>query len=347
MSITVGIIGAGLSARTFHAPFITSSPHFQLKSFLRTKADPVPSFESIPVTTDSNDFLKSVDLVIITSPTYLHYQHAKQALEAGKHIIVEKPFTATYAEAQELISLAKEKKRVLAVYQNRRWDGDFLTVAKLLNDDAFGRVVELESRYERFRNFVKPDAWREEDYPGSGILYDLGSHLIDQAITLFGPPTSITAFIRNFRQLSAPTDDAFTINLHYTVPHPKLVTLKSTMLAAHPGPRFTVHGTKGTFIKHGLDPQEGQLRSEILPTAPEFGAEAENMYGEMWTPDTPAPTKIETIKGAYADFFENVAEAIRAESSEALVVKPEQAAVVIRAIELAQKSSAEGRTILF
>ncbi|KAJ3163539.1 hypothetical protein HDU86_000120 [Geranomyces michiganensis] len=348
--ITVGIIGAGLSARVFHAPFIVSNPVFQLKSFLRTRADPVESYESIPVETDEAKFLASdVELVIITTPPNVHFGQAKAALQAGKHVIVEKPFTVTSAEAQELVDLAKAAGKVLAVYHNRRWDGDFLTVSKLIEEGKLGRVVEFDSRFERYRNSVREGAWKEQDLPGSGILYDLGSHLIDQALTLFGRPDSVTGHVLNLRQLEAVTDDAFTIMLTYSKPHPKIVTLKSTMLAKQPGPRFTVHFTKGTYVKTGVDVQEEQLRARRTPDSAGFGIEDANHSGTVWAEDSTGVSSgsVTTAPGAYAAFFDNVADAVRGAGTVALKVQPSQAVDVIRVIEMTRQSSLAGRSVRF
>ncbi|KAI8827012.1 oxidoreductase domain-containing protein [Fimicolochytrium jonesii] len=351
MPIRTAIIGGGLSARVFHAPFVSFNPRFKLTCFVRTKQEVVDGFESIPVETSIENVLQrqDIDAVIITSPTSLHYDHVASALNAGKHVVVEKPFAPTSREAETLVALAEDKGLVLAVYQNRRWDGDFLTVSKLISEaGGLGRVVELESRFERYRYSVRKGAWREMDLPGSGLLYDLGSHLIDQAFTLFGQPHSITAFVQNLRQLSAPTDDAFTINLHYTTPHPKLVTLKATMLAKRPGTRFTVHFTGGSYVKYGLDPQEEQSRAGLSVMDPKFGVESPEKYGTLWRADDSGDggQAVPTLRGTYGAFYENVADAIEGGGSAALKVQPKEAANVIRLIEIAIRSSKEGRTIV-
>ncbi|KAJ3009668.1 hypothetical protein HKX48_007802 [Thoreauomyces humboldtii] len=353
--INVGIVGGGLSAQVFHAPFITANTRLNLKSFLRTRDEPVLHYEAIPVSTDAKAFFASqdIELVIITSPTSLHYEQCKQALEAGKHVIVEKPFTVHSAEAVELIALAREKGKILAVYQNRRWDGDFLTVKKLIEEEEdgnLGRVVEFDSRFERYRNTVREGSWKEKDIPGSGIIYDLGAHLIDQALTLFGPPNSITAHVLNLRQLSAVTDDAFTINLLYTDPHPRLVTLKSTMLATHPSPRYTIHFVRGTFVKSGVDVQEEQLRARKTPDSPDYGVEATEHSGRLHVAEGVEGRRsgpVITERGDYMAFFDNVADAILGKGPDSLMVKPEQAADVIRVIELAKLSSKVGRAVPF
>ncbi|KAF6262743.1 hypothetical protein COO60DRAFT_1494657 [Scenedesmus sp. NREL 46B-D3] len=173
MAVAVGIIGAGTSATVFHAPFICSHPSFRLQKFLRTASRPVAGYETVPVTDNIASFLPGIDLAVVTTPTHTHYALAKTCLEAGKHVILEKPMAVSHAECLELCELAGSKDRLLAVYQNRRWDGDFQLVRQLLACGALGRLVEYESHFDRFRNAVKP-GWKEEDLPGSGVLYDLG-----------------------------------------------------------------------------------------------------------------------------------------------------------------------------
>ncbi|KAJ3057392.1 hypothetical protein HK097_007571 [Rhizophlyctis rosea] len=354
--IGVGIIGGGFSAITFHAPFITSNPAFALKSFLRTRSEPVKGYESIPVLTSFSEFLadSTISLVVVTSPSHDHYEHTKAVLEAGKHAIVEKPFTATVKEAEELTELAMKKGRVLSVYHNRRWDGDFLTVKDLIKEGKLGRVAEMEIHFDRLRNFSKPN-WREGDAAASGVFYDLGSHLIDQSLTLFGTPTSITAHILNERRLpSINSDDSFIAHLHYasnpTSPsHPLTVTVKATMLAAHPRPHYIVLGTTGSYIKHGLDPQENQLKAGLKPIDAGYGVEEESHSGELSVEVTQGGEikreRVKTLKGRYDFFFDNVAKAVLAGNPDLLEVTAEQATNVIRLIEAAQKSSAERRTI--
>lgn len=178
--INVGVVGAGLSATVFHTPLLVTNPSYRLVKFLRNKADAVPGYPNVPVVTDPESFFsdKSLDLVVITTPTSTHYNLAKTALKSDKHVVVEKPLSVTSAEAEELCQLSQKAKKVLAVYQNRRWDGDFLTISRLVKEGTLGRMVEFESHFDRFRNVMKKDAWREQDLPGSGVLYDLGKSML-------------------------------------------------------------------------------------------------------------------------------------------------------------------------
>src|SRR4028118_492477 len=227
--ISVGLIGYGMAGRTFHAPVIQSIPYLRLKKVVaRRTHEARKRYPWVEVVPDAAALLQDeeISLVVIATPNSSHFDLARQSLEANKHVVVEKPFTTTSGQAQELINLARRQNRVVSVYHNRRWDGDFQTVKKLLEGRLLGRLVEYESHFNRFRNYPKPDAWREEEGAGSGILFDLGSHLIDQAQVLFGVPQMITADIRVQRDF-AKTTDSFELILHYDA---LKVTLKAGML---------------------------------------------------------------------------------------------------------------------
>ncbi|UJH92615.1 Gfo/Idh/MocA family oxidoreductase [Antarcticibacterium sp. 1MA-6-2] len=254
--------------------------------------------------------------------------------------MVEKPFTPTSAEANELIGLAKEKDLILSIHHNRRWDSDFLTVRKLLQEKKLGSVVEYEAHFDRFRTEIK-SGWKEEqENPGSGILYDLGSHLIDQALVLFGLPKAVYADIRIQRD-GATVPDNFELLLYYSG---LKVTLKAGMLVKEKGPTFIIHGTKGSFVKYGDDPQEEKMKEGLKPKdIQDWGKEPENIFGTLNTVEE--KTKVPSEEGAYIKFYENIYRAIT--ENEELKVKPEQARDVIKVIETALKSQAEGRKIEF
>ncbi|RUP42924.1 hypothetical protein BC936DRAFT_137881 [Jimgerdemannia flammicorona] len=348
--LNVGVIGFGMSAQVFHCPLIASSAHLNLHMVVERRTD--KSRELYPATQvarTTEELLEApgIDLVVITTPNESHFVLAKAAIEAGKHVIVEKPFTVTSAQAKELAALADERKVVLGVYQNRRWDGDFLTVRQIIDAGLVGRVVEFESHFDRFRNFAKPNAWREKDVPGSGMLYDLGSHLIDQALVLFGRPTSVLALVENQRQIPGTTiDDDFTIILRFS--SGVKCVLRSSMLArASPVLRYQLRGMNGTYLKHHLDPQEDQLKAGLVPagsTAAAFGVEPEERWGTLNADVAGVHVvgKVETCQGRYLEFYDNVAKTILSGEREGLIVTAWQAADVIRVIELAKKSSEEG-----
>jgi predicted dehydrogenase len=290
-----------------------------------------------------------ISMIVVGTPNETHYDLAKQSLLAGKHVVIDKPFAATSAQAKELIELAREKKLVLAPFHNRRWDGDFLSVRKVLDSGELGRIVTFESHFDRFRPLPREATWKEAANDANGMLFDLGPHLVDQALALFGVPEAITASVRRDRD-TTDIEDAFDITLHY----PRLQAIcRATMLAAEPAPRFLIHGTLGSFRKYGLDPQEPALAAgAIVPPmgdAREWLAEPESAWGTLVVaPDPSQPerltrTTIKTELGDYRNYYANVRDAILGDRS--LAVAPEDAYRVIRLLELARQSSAEARSI--
>jgi predicted dehydrogenase len=281
-------------------------------------------------------------MVVIATPNNTHFSLAEAALLAGKHVVVDKPFTVTSAEADALISLATRQHRLLTVHHNRRYDSNAKTLRRVIASQLLGRLVELEIHFDRFRNYLRPGAWREEDVPGSGILYDLGSHLIDEAQYLFGLPQSITANER-IQRTGGKTIDNFTVVLDYEA---LKVTLKGGMLVREPGPVYQLLGEQGSYIKYGMDVQEEALKAGLTPTTrPDWGTEPAARWGKINT-DYRGQHLIGAIKsetGDYREFYANVYAAVMGQ--EPLAVTPEQARNTIRIIELARQSSAEKRTI--
>jgi scyllo-inositol 2-dehydrogenase (NADP+) len=334
-----------MAARVFHAPLIHASTDLRLTHIVQRQGDQAERTYPRARVVRSVDALltdDSIQLVVVATPNTSHFDIARRALEAGKHVVVDKPFTITSNDADELIKLSRAGNRVLSVFQNRRWDGDFLTVTQILSQKLLGRLVEYESRFDRFRSAPKTGAWREQALLGSGILFDLGPHLIDQAVVLFGRPTEIYAEVRRQRD-GAESDDNFELHLEY----PQLkVTLKAGMLVCEPSPRFVLYGTEGSFVKYGLDPQEEALKQGGSPAQPDWGAEPGNAWGTHTSCDgTMTQRKYPALSGCYPEYYKNVYRAITGQ--EELVVKPEQARDVIRLIELAQQSNAERRMIPF
>lgn len=344
--INVGLVGFGMSAQVFHAPFLDVDPNFRIcKVVERHDRKSKRKYPYVEVVNDISDLLtdQDIELVIITTPNTTHLPLARSALEADKHVVLEKPFTITTKDADQLIRLSDKQKRVLSVFQNRRWDGDFLTVKKILDSGYLGRLVEFESHFDRFRNYQKPNAWREENLPGSGILYDLGPHLIDQALVLFGPPQAITADIR-YQRDSSQTDDQFEVILHY--PNLK-VTLKAGMLVREPLPRFILHGTDGAYVKYGLDPQEDALKRGVVPDQSDWGTEPKALWGKLNTniDGMHFEGRIETMAGCYQKYYENLHKAITEHTEP--VVSAHQARTIIRIIEFAFQSDDERRTVKY
>ncbi len=346
--LQVGLIGFGMAGQVFHAPVIVSVPGLHLAKIRESRPENITiankRFPQAEIVKEADDLISdsSIDLVVVATSNTSHFDLAKKALEAGKHVVVEKPFTITSAEADRLIEIAKKQDRILTVHHNRRFDGDFSTVKKILKEGWLGRLVEVEMHFDRFRNFMRPNAWREENLPGSGIFFDLGPHLIDQVLVLFGWPTELTAFIGTQRD-GAKADDHFEVIMHY----PKLkVTLKGGMLVREAGPHYMFYGDQGSYIKHGLDPQEAALKAGKIPAeVPEWGVEAEAEWGTINTDfkGVHIKGKVETDKGNYPGFYANVRDAILGNAP--LEVTAEQSRDTIRIIELAFKSSAEKRTL--
>lgn len=349
-TIKVGVIGFGLAGRVFHAPIIKSVEGLQLSKIVATKPAVVEligsTYPDVEVVPNADNLFEdeAIDLVVVATPNTSHVELATKALLANKHVVVEKPFTITSKEAEELIALAKKQNRILTVNQNRRWDSDFLTVKKIIKDHFLGNIVEYEAHFDRFRNTIKQNAWREEQLPGSGMLYDLGSHLIDQAMCLFGTPKEVTAHIGVQRE-GGKVDDYFHIVLHF---EKVKAILKSSMLVREELPHFIVLGDQGSFVKYGMDVQEDTLRTGAIPAdIEEWGKEPEALWGTLNTDikGSHFRGKIESEAGDYRAFYKNVHKAILGE--EPLEVKPEEARNTIKVIELAMESNREKRTLPF
>ena len=333
-----GVVGYGVAAQFMHLPFIVTNPKYQLHSILQRHGDTAgEKYPSVKIVRSLEEMLgdDSLELIVITTPNDSHFDYAWRALEAGKHVVLEKPFTITSAEAQKLIDKAEENKRILSVYQNRRYVSDFLTIQQLIRENKLGEIVEFEAHYDRYRPEQRPRAWREENTPGSGILYDLGAHLIDQAFCLFGLPKFITADIR-IQRPHARTTDYFELWLDYDF---SKIILKAGMLVREPGPRYSIHGMQGSFIKSGEDPQEALLRKGVLPISSNWGVEAEDIYGLLHTEVNGRiiKEKYPSQPGNYGGFYEDLYQAIV--EKKPLKVKPEQGFNVIRLIELATESN--------
>lgn len=335
--IRVGLAGFGISATVFHAPFLVTLPQYELVAVLeRTKNESQQKYPFVKVVRTIEALVSdpSIDLIVITSPNETHFPYAKAALLAGKHVVVEKPFTNTSAEAQELVSLAAATGKTLSVYQNRRYVSDFLTIRDILDKKLLGEVHEFEGHYDRYRAAARPQAWREAVKPGSGILYDLGAHLLDQVLYLFGLPQSITADIRRQRP-HAKVDDYFDLRLHYGFTK---VILHAGMLVREPGPRYMIHGTVGSFIKFGEDPQEARLRAGFLPEGEDWGKEPPAIHGLLHTEIEGRLVKqtVPSQAGDYGQYYRNLYDTIVNQAP--LKEKPEHGYNTVRMIELAFES---------
>jgi scyllo-inositol 2-dehydrogenase (NADP+) len=352
--IGVAVVGFGLAGRVFHAPFVSAVPGLRLEAIVQRKGDEAAmAYPKTRILRSFEDALKdaAIQLVVIATPNETHFELAKQALSAGKHVVIDKPFAATSAQAKELWQLAWEKGVVLAPFHNRRWDGDFLTVVDLIEKSAVGRLVTFESHFDRFRPLPRENTWKEGADPANGLLFDLGPHLVDQALALFGAPTGITASVRKDRD-TTQIEDAFDITLEY----PRLrAHCRSSMLACDAAPRFLLHGNCGSFKKYGLDPQEPALVGGAK--VPRIGEEAGHVWlqetEEHWGTLTVAPnpadpanltrTRIKTEPGDYRLYYANVRDAINGAAE--LAVKPEDGYRVVKLLEMARESSEEQRTL--
>ncbi|CAM3457411.1 oxidoreductase [Halomonas casei] len=311
-TINVGLVGFGFASQTFHAPLIQAAEGLDLVAVSSSDAAKVRgALPNVEVESQALALCQrsDIDLIVIPTPNDTHFSLAKAALSAGKHVVVDKPFTVTVSEGKLLKKLADDKARLLSVFHNRRWDSDFLTVKALLEAGTLGRVVSIESRFDRFRPQVI-DRWREKAAPGGGIWYDLGPHLLDQACELFGMPHAILLEV-SARRDGAKADDDFLAVLDY---ESFRVTLAASTLAADPTPRFRIHGTDGSYVKYGLDPQEERLKAGEVPGA-HWGNDTQHgtlTLREGKGESTPLVQREHaTLPGDYLAYYQGIAAAIR------------------------------------
>ncbi|MCR9066653.1 MAG: Gfo/Idh/MocA family oxidoreductase [Cytophagales bacterium] len=334
--ITVGLVGFGLSGRWLQAPFFVLNPNFKLKSIVTSQEITQELFKDTQKAPSMDALLADpeIDLISICSPSSTHFDYCKKALEAGKHVLVEKPMTATYEQALELIEIAKKANKTLMIYQNRRFDGDFMTVQRVIQSGVLGDILSYEARWHRYSPILNPKPWKEAIAPANGAIYDLGAHLIDQSIYLFGVPEKVSGDTFTQREGSS-IQDAFNMSMDYG----KLkVKLSSSLMVKEFEPRYVVHGTKGSFIKHGLDPQEDHLKAGYLPGMDGFGYEAKENDGKLTTNLAGMEMKasISTFQGNWMYLYDNLAEVIL--NGAEPIIKPEEVAEQIRIIEEVIKS---------
>jgi predicted dehydrogenase len=335
----VALIGFGYAGRVFHAPLISGTPGLLLSVVGSSQREKVRlAYPRVEVLSDALSAVRhrDVDLVVIATPNETHASLADAALRAGKHVVVDKPFTVTLAEARALAVAAAESGRVLSVFQNRRWDSDFLGLTDALATASIGDIVELRSEISRYRPQVR-DRWREQDVPGGGLWYDLGPHLIDQALVLFGPPQTIQADLQ-IQRGGASAVDWFLAVLGYTRTR---VILASSMLATDPATRFRARGTKGSLIKRGSDQQERQLLRGQKPGSAGWGKDPDPVI--YIAADGTPPAQLAAPPGNYLRYYEAIRDAIRGKG--APPVTPAEATTVMAVIEAGIKSSRESRVV--
>jgi predicted dehydrogenase len=343
--IQTGIIGFGLAGRVFHAPFLQTNPGFRIRSIVeRHRNESAENYFYARIDRDYQIMLQDeeIDLAVICVPNFLHYQVARDCLLAGKHVVIDKPFTPSSEEADDLIELAESENLKIFVYQNRRWDGDFLSVQRILSQKMIGDIVEYEAHFDRYRPVIEKVTWRDENMPGGGILYDLGSHLIDQAMQLFGKPEGIFADIRKQRP-GSQVDDYFDVHLYY--PGFKAI-LKAGMMVIKNGPHFNVTGKQGSFVKYGMDPQEMALKAGHFPDEMSWGEDDPKNHGTLTINENGHHRQMffQTFPGRYQSFYNNVYDVLVNKHQQA--VKPQDARNVIRIIERAFRSN-ELKKVIF
>jgi predicted dehydrogenase len=344
--VNVGVVGCGFATSTFHAPLLQATPGIKLVAISSSDTNKVKQLYGDSVialgSVDELFAMKEIDLVVIPTPNETHYPLAAKALAAGKHVVIDKPFTLNVKEAEDLVSKAKEAKRTLSVFHNRRWDSDFLTLRQVLSEGKLGRLVQVESHFDRYRPEVR-SRWREVDGPGAGLWYDLAPHVLDQMIVLFGNPSSIIADIAKTRTGSLAPDWFHGI-LEWTNGLRAIVHV--TALSAWQAPRWQVHGTTGTFVCWGLDCQEDQIKSGKKPG--EDGFACESKPAAIFLGDGTDRTKVQEVSvprlnGNYLNYYAALRDCLLHGSPNP--VPPEEALFVMRLMEAGEMSAKEGRKI--
>jgi len=340
-NIRVGLIGYGYASKTFHAPLIVGTPGMTLAAVSSSDASKVHAdWPNVTVVSDPKQLFNdpSLDLIVIPTPNDTHFPLARAAMEAGKHVVVDKPFTVTLSQARELEAMAKSRGLVLSVFHNRRWDSDFLTLKVLIAEGKLGEVSYFESHFDRYRPQVR-NRWREQAGPGSGIWYDLGPHLIDQALVLFGVPVSITVDMAQLRP-DAQTTDYF----HAVLTYPqRRVVLHSTMLAAAESARYIVHGTRGSYVKFGLDPQEDRLKAGERPPLEDWGYDMRDGVLTLAVGDELDAQTLLTVPGNYPAYYAAIRDALNGQGENP--VPASQAIRVMELIELGIESAKHRSTL--
>ena len=342
--INTALCSFGMSGWVFHAPFINVNPGFNLYAvWERTKNLAQEKYPGVKTYRTLEDMLAddSVELVVVNTPNYTHYEYTKKALEAGKHVVVEKPFTITVEEGEELITLAKKQNKKLSVFQNRRYDSDYKTIKKVMNAKMLGDLVEVEMHFDRYSTALSPKVHKEIPGPGTGSVYDLGSHLIDQALQLFGMPKKLFADIQIMRPVSK-VDDYFELLLYYDKMR---VRVKSSYVVREPLPGYVFHGLQGSFIKPKTNIQEEMLQAGKVPGTADWGTEPESERGLLHTEIDGKEIReyISSEQGNYGDYYQGIYEAIR--NGKPLPVTAEEGLSVIKIIEAAYESNKTNRVV--
>jgi scyllo-inositol 2-dehydrogenase (NADP+) len=340
--INVGLAGYGFSGQSFHRPLLQHSNNYKIHTVMSSNKENVQKdLGDVNVVPTLDDLLREdIELVVITTPNHLHYDMIKQSLLAGKHVVVEKPFVTKSREGEELIQLAEEKGLLLSVFHNRRWDADFLTIRKLMENRQLGDVTTYEAHFDRYRPAVK-DRWKENKIEGGGVLYDLGAHLIDQALVLFGKPHWVFADVFSQRD-PEKAEDYFQITFGYETAR---IGLYSRSIVLEPGPRYQVHGRKGSFVKYGMDRQEADLKDGLDPYSETWGKEDEETWGtlSLMEGESVNTVALPSEKGDYTQYYQGIHQAIR--NNQTPPVRASEALDVIRIIEACKQSADEKKAV--
>jgi predicted dehydrogenase len=342
--IKTGICSFGMSGKLFHAPFIHAHPGYELSAIVeRTKNESREKYPASKLYRSIDEMIAddNLKLIIVNTPTYTHYEYAKQALEAGKQVVVEKPFMMTLKQAEEIADLAEKKKLLLSVYQNRRYDGDYLAVRNVLQQNLLGDLREVEIRYDRYRPVYGGKPHKEGDLPGAGILYDLSPHLVDQALQLFGWPKALFADVWKMRHdVVAP--DYFEILLYYDNLR---VRLKATCIARESNWAYTLHGMRGSFLQERSDLQEQRLQNNVVPSFTSWCPPLAEPDGILHTIINEQVVRKQTTSspGNYMGYFDDLYKALTGQAKNP--VPAEDGIKTIRIIEAALESSSERKLI--
>jgi predicted dehydrogenase len=312
--IPTGLLAYGMSGKLFQAPFLAAHPGFDLRAVVeRTEQRMYRDYPGIRSYASAAALLAEPDLelVVVNTPSDTHYELAKQALQAGKHVLIEKPVATSTAQLQDLLALGRQAGRRVLAYQNRRWDSDFQAVKNVIESGQLGKLIEAHFRFDRYKVALNPKKFKETVQPGSGLLFDLGPHILDQALSVFGKPLNCHK-VQGMHRPDSLVDDFFSLQLHY--PQGLNVWLTSSLLVADPGPAYVLHGTLGSYKKERTDPQETQLQQGIKPDAPEYGRELPSQQGRLTlaSPDGSVTTSADpAAAGDYRQLFEAVYQTIR------------------------------------
>lgn len=338
LPIKTALLSYGMSGEVFHAPLIMANPGFDLVSVVeRRSARSSSHYQDVKIVRSVEEVIDDpeIELIIVNTPNQTHFDFAASAMRAGKHVVVEKPFTVTSDEARELIDISKSTQRMLTVFQNRRFDSDFLTIKRVLREGRLGKLAEVAAHYDRFRNHIEPNTWKEEPRLGTGILYNLGSHMLDQMVVLFGLPEFVDARI-GVQRPGGRVDDFYDIRMEY---EDKLVIVKSSYLVKAIMPRYILHGVNGTFVKFGMDPQEQALKEKHSTDDPSWGMEPPDQGGRISLLENGlhVEERVASERGDYRLFYDNIFDVIRGGAP--LLVRPEESMQIIGLIEACYESN--------